>query len=151
MSVTTMHAPAAPGGGMLAAIYREGQSRQPVLWGFAVVMTALIAPTLAAFIIDGRELYGVDVWTKIIKFEVSLAVFFGTIAWFWEALKPEKRDGRVLKAFAYAAVGAASFEIAYMIIQAGRGVASHFNDATAVEAVLFQLMGLGAVVITSLA
>ncbi|MEO8667286.1 MAG: hypothetical protein ABI399_02135 [Bauldia sp.] len=134
----------------LAAFHREGQRRQPMLWGFAVVLLALMAPTLAAYLIDARQLYGIDVWTKILKFEISLALFFGTIAWFWDALAVERRSGRVLKAFAYAALGAASLEMAYMIVQAGRGVASHFNESTPLEAALFPLMGLGALTISSL-
>ncbi len=114
-------------------------------------MIAMIAPTFVAFSIDPRDLNGINVWAKILKFEVSLAVYFVTVAWFWDALAPDRRHGRVLRVFAYAAVAAASFEMAYMILQAGRGVASHFNDTTRVEAILFQLMGAGAVFITALA
>jgi hypothetical protein len=134
----------------IAEIHRVGLARQPMLWSFAVILLALTVPTLSALAIDSRQLYGIDVWSKILKFEVSLALYFGTIAWFWDYLRADSRSGRVLKAFAYAAVGAAVFEMTYMIVQAGRGVPSHFNESTPVEAILFALMGIGAIVLSAL-
>jgi hypothetical protein len=134
----------------LGHIHDEGLRRQPMLWGFAVLLALMMAPTLAAFLIDARQLYGINVWTKILKFEASLALYFGTIAWFWGHLAGDRRRGRILRTFAYAAVGAATFEIGYMIVQAGRGVSSHFNESTAVESILFALMGAGALVLSAL-
>jgi hypothetical protein len=40
------------------------------------------------------------------------------------------------------------FEIAYIMLQAGRGQLSHFNQSTPVYAVLFQLMGFAAALVT---
>ena len=40
-------------------------------------------------------------------------------------------------------------EVLYIALQSGRGVASHFNDTTALEEALFNLMGIGAVVLTT--
>jgi hypothetical protein len=153
MSLTAIHGIAPAPGPLqwLAEIYREGYRRQPLLWGFAVLMVAAMVPTIAAYLIDGRQLYGIDVWTKPLKFEVSLAFYFGTIAWLWDALAEDRRNGRLLKVFASVAVGAATVEMIYIIVQAGRGVASHFNETTTVEAILFPLMGLGALAISALA
>jgi hypothetical protein len=129
---------------------REMRRRQPLLYGTAAVMTLMMAPTLAALLIDTRTVNGVNVWLKPLKFELSLAVFFGTLAWFWECLPAELQQSRFLRGFALASVVAVAYEMVYMIAQSGRGVGSHFNTATPLEGMLFTLMGLAALVFTAL-
>ncbi len=135
----------------IAAINGEGHRRQPLLWGAALVLVAMMAPTLAAYLIDDRLLNGINVWTKPLKFEISIALFFATLAWFWGYLPEARQGGRFLNAYAVAAVAAGALEIAYIVIQAARGVPSHFSDRSALEAMAYQAMGMGAVLMTSLA
>jgi hypothetical protein len=128
--------------------YERGRQRQPLLWGMAAVMALLMAPTLVAYGLDSRTVNGIDVWTKPLKFEFSLVFFFGTLAWFWGYLPAERTRGRILNAYALASAALIFLEVAYMIIQSARGVASHFNQSTPLEAVLFALMGIAAVIFT---
>jgi len=134
----------------IAAIDAEGRRRQPLLWGAAVFLFLLILPTVAALLLDTRTVNGVNVWVKPLKFEVSLALYLGTLAWFWGYLAPEAGSSRGLRFFAVASVALIIFEIAYIGGQSARGVASHFNESTPIEGLLFTLMGVAALVFTTL-
>ena len=132
----------------VAAIDAEGRRRQPLMWGLAVVLVLSMAPLAAALLLDGRTVNDIDVWIKPLKFAASIALTFATLAWFWACL-PAGR-GRFLDRFAALSVGLVAFEMVYIVVQSARGVGSHFNTATPVEAVLFTLMGMAALVFTSL-
>jgi hypothetical protein len=140
-----------PPSAWLAAIDAEGRRRQPLLWGAAVFLLLTIPPTLVALLLDGRTVNDINVWIKPLKFEVSLALYLGTLAWFWEYLAPAARESRGLRTFALVSVTLIAFEIAYIALQSARGVGSHFNEATPVEGIVFTLMGVAALVFTAFA
>jgi hypothetical protein len=146
MSLVALSAPRSAYQLSARAILAEARRRQPLFFGMAVVMLALIPPTAAAYLLDDRLLNGINVWSKPLKFEVSLAPFFATLAWFWAYLPAERQHGRVLNAYAVVTATLVFLEVAYMIIRSGRGVGSHFNESTPVEAILFTLMGIAAIV-----
>lgn len=135
----------------LADIDAEGRRRQPLLWGAAVFLLLMIPPTYVAFLLDGRTVNDVNVWIKPLKFEASLALYLGTLAWLWGCLAPAARESRGLRIFAVVSVALIACEIAYIVFQSARGVGSHFNTATPVEGIMFTLMGLAALVFTALA
>lgn len=134
----------------IAAVDAEGRRRQPLLWGAAVFLLFLMPPTAAALFLDVRTVNDVNVWVKPLKFEASLALYLGTLAWFWGYLAPGARSARGLRIFAAASVTLIAFEIAYIAAQSARGVGSHFNQSTPLEGLLFTLMGLAALVFTTL-
>jgi hypothetical protein len=127
----------------------ELMRRERVLAGAGAVILAAMAPTLFAYMMEMRTLYGINVWTKPLKFEASIALYFLTLAWFWGYLSPRLRDARAVRAVAFAVAACGLFEIIYIAFQAGRGVSSHFNTATQLEGVLFNLMGVAAVIMTA--
>ena len=45
-------------------------------------MLAAMAPTAFAALVDSREFLGIDVWMKPFKFELALAVYTLTLAFF---------------------------------------------------------------------
>jgi len=135
---------------LLAAIDAEGRRRQPLLWGAAIFLLLMMAPTYAALLLDGRMVNDVNVWVKPLKFEFSLALYLGTLAWFWGTLAPEAGAARGLRVFALVSVALIAFEIAYIVLQSARGVGSHFNTATPIEGIMFTLMGASALVFTAL-
>lgn len=136
-------------GGVLSRIAGETIRRQPALAGAGILLFAAMAPTLFAYLVETRTLYGINVWTKPLKFEASVALYFLTLAWFWGYLSPRLRDARAVRALAVAVAACGVLEIVYIGFQAGRGVSSHFNTATQLEGILFNLMGLGAVIMTA--
>ena len=120
--------------------------RQPVLAAAGMLILAAMAPTLFAYLVETRTLYGINVWTKPLKFEASIALYL-----------PHPRlvlglpvaasagPPAAVRAMAVVVAACGVFEIVYIAIQAGRGVGSHFNTATQLESMLFNLMGIGAV------
>ena len=117
----------------------------PLLWWSALAMLMGMAICFALPLVDDQMLYGVSVWEKPAKFFLSLAVHTVTVAW---ALSLLVQKTRGVKIATIIMVGAAWFELAYMIFRAARGEASHFNIATPLANIMYGLMGLGAVSLT---
>jgi hypothetical protein len=109
------------------------------------IQIAFMIPSLAAYAIDERVLNGISVWSKPLKFQSSLIVLIGTLLLLLPVLRIETVAGRLARGTALAVAVSATLEIAYIVIQAARGRASHFNDSTQLEATLYQVMGVGAV------
>ncbi|MDQ0473780.1 ABA4-like family protein [Labrys wisconsinensis] len=122
--------------------------REPVLVAAGLLFLAALLPTGIAHVLDERTLAGVNVWTKPLKFEASLALFAFSLAWFMPMASDAFRRSLAGRAVVWAFVVPAAFEIAYIVWRASRGEASHFNTATPAAAIGYALMGLGAVTLT---
>ncbi len=130
---------------------------QPARTAFdaAILCLALAVPSAIALGLDGRTINGFNVWGKPLKFQLSFALHWLTIAWLLSLL-----SHRAASATSSATslrwslrIGAASavVEVFYITLQAARGRASHFNFSTPLETVLYYgLMG-GAAVLMMLA
>ena len=132
----------------LADVPQELLARHRTLTIFAAALLALLLPAALAWGLDERLLRGVNVWVKPMKFAVSIAVLALTTAWFIGHLPPAQRHSRAVRWVAALIVGAGSFELAYITLQAGLGEGSHYNVADTFHAVMYNLMGLGALLLT---
>lgn len=104
----------------------------------AGTMSALLLISLAALVVDRRTLAGQPIWLKPVKFSASLAIYGFTLAW----LLAHVRRGRRLAAWAGGAIAVAAIvEMGIIVGQAARGRASHFNEATALDTVLWRSLG----------
>jgi hypothetical protein len=130
------------------AVLAEALRRQPALAGTGLLLVAAMAPTLFAYAVETRTLYGINVWAKPLKFQASLGLYLLTLAWFWAYLPAAARARRWVAAFPAVLAAIALFEVGYISLQAGRGVGSHFNIATPLEEWMFRLMGIGALILT---
>ena len=83
---------------------------------------------------------GTNAWYKPIKFALSIGILSWTMGWYMGYL-PQTKDLNIVN---WVFVIALTFEIIYIGIQAGRGLASHFNVSTPSYSVLYTLMALGA-------
>jgi len=110
------------------------------------LFAAFIA-TAPAYAIDARTLWDVSVWSKPMKFSLSMMVHFATLAILVQQLPRRKRVGLIMTPFVWASVAAALFEIVYITLQAARGRHSHFNLDTNFESAMYGLMGVGAVLL----
>jgi hypothetical protein len=123
------------------------RERRLALFGFALL--ALLLPLALAWGIDERTLRGANVWLKPMKFALSLGLFALTTAWFVGHLLPAARRLRALDAIVWVLIGSASFELAYIALQAGFGQGSHYNVGDPLHAVMYPLMGLGAMALSA--
>jgi hypothetical protein len=109
----------------------------------AVVLSVL--SLLWAFV-DPRLIEGVPVYMKPLKFALSFTVLFGTLAWVETRLTDKTRDGWTLRITGWVMATAFLSEMAYMMYQAGRGEASHFNMSTPFTELMYTtVMAVGAV------
>lgn len=111
------------------------------------VFVALFAVTLGALLLDERLLNGISVWIKPLKFQASLALHFATLVLLAKLLTGVRRRSPAFRRIVAASTAAGLFEIGYIMLQAARGRASHFNNDTVLESVLYGLMGVGAVML----
>lgn len=117
------------------------------LWPMVGLSLALCALALAAMQIDARLLDGTGVWAKPLKFSTSFTVYFGTLALVAGRLGPAARQGRLMRAAIAAAIIAAIGEMAYIFFMAGQAAPSHFNTSAPIYIFLYQIMGLGALLL----
>lgn len=104
----------------------------------------VIAP---AYFLDVRTVDGVNTWSKPLKFALSISVHAFTIAFLAQLLERRDRTSLAMNAAGYLGVVAAIFEQSYIIIQAARARRSHFNFDTQFEALMYAMMGVGALLI----
>jgi hypothetical protein len=106
---------------------------------------ALLAPSLLAYALDERLINDVNIWTKPLKFQISLVLTLGTLLWLLPLLDGEWLHSRLVRFGAFLAGFFAVVEIAYITLQSARGRASHFNYSTPFESAMYSIMGVGAV------
>ena len=123
------------------------RDRQKTLTAYGLILLVMMVPVFVGQWIDPRMVGGANVWVKPAKFLFSVAVFALTTAWFFGYIQPERRTTKVMRGTAAVLVIAGSFEILYIVWQAGQGLPSHFNHSTPVYAIMYGLMGVGAVLL----
>lgn len=121
----------------LRAAVRDLHDRAPVLVQTTVISLALFAVTLVALVIDQRELLGVPIWLKPVKFALSGAVYLAALACITRELR-RTWSVRIISGIIGWLIVA---EVLLVSLQAGRGVQSHFNIDTAFDVGVFSTMG----------
>lgn len=116
----------------------------PPLMITAVLMALLGIVAAIGMVFDDRQLLGVPIWTKPLKFAISLAVYTVTLAWLVSLVRRRRRLGRWLGTIISAA---ALVEMAVIVGQVVRGRPSHFNTSTALDGMLWSIMGFTIVVL----
>ncbi len=114
---------------------------------------AILAGVLAVLsilwsFVDARRIEGVEVWMKPLKFAISFIVLFGTLALVEARLTETARNGWILRITGCVMAAAFLSEMAYMMYQAARAEASHFNVSTPFTELMYTtVMAVGAVVL----
>jgi hypothetical protein len=132
---------------LIPAFMAELFRRQRTLALFGALMLAAMLPAAIAWGLDDRVLRGASVWIKPLKFMLSVAVLAWTTAWFAGHLPAARRRGRGVRTVVALVVGAGSFEVGYITLQAALGQASHYNVGDPLHAAMYTLMGIGAVLL----
>jgi hypothetical protein len=152
MNTTTLspglHAAASPAQS-LRRVVDEAMARERRLTTYALVLFAIAIPMALAWVFDDRMVRGANVWIKPIKFSLSIGLLALTTAWFIGHLQSTKRRGPAIDRIVWLLIGAGSFELAYITLQAALGQGSHFNVGDAFHGTMYTLMGIGALGLTA--
>jgi hypothetical protein len=118
----------------LRALWRAS----PPLTGVGLLMVPALAGAAIGLIVDPRMVTGTAAWLKPAKFAISIAVYAFTLAWIFTYL-----DGwtRMKRWVGWTTAIVFLVEVAIIDVQAARGVTSHFNVGTALDGMLFSVMG----------
>jgi len=113
-------------------LYRRDRVLALTGWGTAALFVALLA--VAPF--DSRTVTGLNPWVKPLKFCLSITAYVWTLAWLLGHLRT-----RWTRLVSWGTSLVFVVEMACIVSQAARGVASHFNVATPYDEAVFSLMG----------
>lgn len=111
-----------------------------------VALAAL--PLMAAYVLDDRLFQGDNVWLKPLKFHLALTVYTGTLVLFAMLLPEGSFTSRRWRVYLGIVTICILAELLWIGAAAALGTASHFN-VTGFWNVLYSLMGLAAVILTS--
>jgi hypothetical protein len=111
---------------------------RPLMY-FAGLMAVTTAVSIVGLVVDDRMLTGVPVWLKPMKFAISLGVYAVTWAWL---ISLQRRPRRWMWWAGTAIVVLATVEMVVIVGQAARAELSHFNNTSALDSTLFQVMGV---------
>jgi hypothetical protein len=113
--------------------------QNPVLAWTAAFQVALASFALIAMPFDHRTILGINPWVKPLKFDVSVGIMLVTLAAILSGLQGFDRS----RLWIGAGVGIAlSLENCIISLQSLRGVRSHMNYSTPLDAHLFALMAV---------
>ena len=109
---------------------RPRASLEAILLAGIGFQAALLLACLPAAWLDNRSFNGGLLWAKPLKFEASLILNMVTLLLLSRLIAPELRDRRWVRWSVLAVVAASTFELSYIVLQAARGVGSHYNVGT---------------------
>jgi hypothetical protein len=125
-------------------------ARAPEFTTLTIVALVLLAVSILWAGVDTRLIDGVPVWMKPLKFALSFAVLFGTLALVEQRLSDAVRGGWAFRVTAWVMAAAFLSEMAYMMYQAARAEPSHFNYSTPFHTFMYQgVMAAGAVALVA--
>lgn len=111
----------------------------PFLTAAAMVMLMALALSIAGLVFDQRSITGAPAWLKPAKFAISTAIYMLSLAWISTYLTAWPRLTRHADRWLATIL---VVEVAGVVLQAARGVTSHFNTATSFDATVFAGMGV---------
>jgi hypothetical protein len=104
-----------------------------------ILMMAVFVPSVIGIFLDPRIVTGMPAWLKPAKFAISTSIYAFTLAWIFRYLPAW---GRLRAAIGWITSVVLVVEVGLIDIQAARGVTSHFNVGTPLDAVVFGIMGV---------
>jgi hypothetical protein len=107
------------------------------LFWLAVICVVVAVALIPLWILDSRELLGVSVWEKPIKFYISVAIFSFTYSWLSSFLT---RGGRWVKLTGLVIAVSLAVEIVIILAMASIGETSHFNVSTPTAIAIWSIM-----------
>lgn len=122
---------------------RAWSSSRPLTFvGAAMLLT--LGVTLLGLLLDPRVITGAPAWLKPAKFAVSISIYCFTLVWLLTFVRGRPR---LVNLVAWGTAVGLAIEMVVIVGQAARGMTSHFNVGTPLDAALWSVMGMSVVVI----
>jgi hypothetical protein len=122
---------------------------EPRFAAAGILLALSLAVTLPAASLDPRLFQDESIWLKPIKFQIALALYLLTLAFFARWLPEGMTDRRRWRVYAALVALAAVAEMLWIGGAAMAGTASHFNTEIPLMTALYAVMGVIAVFMTS--
>lgn len=119
---------------------KELKSRSSILYWLGIFLFLISIALLIPLYLDDRTILGINPWIKPIKFSLSVAIFGWTFAWLTHDIP--SRFNKWIPRLNWIVGISMIIEMSIIIIQSARGVRSHFNFDTGLDAALFGIMGI---------
>lgn len=123
---------------------------EPVTTRVGLALAVLSPVLVLAGAMDVRAVAGDPVWTKPVKFALAFSIYLLTLGFFGRFVDRAWRRRIGFKVPVLAGASAIVMEQAIVTLQSARGVGSHFNVATPLDAGLYAAMGVGSLVLTAM-
>jgi hypothetical protein len=120
------------------------KGRNEPLYGLGLVCLAASLACIVLILTTQTTVLGTNAWYKPLKFFLSTTIFVWSMGWYTGYLGPTA----AVVWYSWGMVVLFGFEDGYVAWQAARGELSHFNLSMPANAVLYALMGVGAVAIS---
>ena len=116
-------------------IYSESKSAYYII----LIDLLFLSCCILGLTIDDRTLVGVNVWIKPLKFAISLAFYIGTLTFLMSFYPYSKLKRRIINIVVSWTL---FIEMTIVMVQALRGVQSHYNQSNLLDGLLFAAMGI---------
>ncbi len=114
------------------------KNRNKLLFYFGWINIVAFVACLLLYFIDDKLVTGINAWLKPMKFSLSIAIYAWTFGWALHYLQSKKMETFI----SWFVVISMLVEIGIIIFQAARGEISHYNISSALNGMLFGIMGL---------
>jgi hypothetical protein len=140
MSISSMNTPR-------QTISERYGSASALIW-LSLMLGIFLIAMIGLAQVDPRLINGVSIWDKPGKFALSVSIHLLTLTWGLQLTTQEVRSNKSTRKGVGVLIFAVVSEMAWLTFKASRGEASHFNMATPFAAIMYTLMGVGAVSMT---
>lgn len=136
-------------GGRFSLFLNTLFKREPVFTAAALLMLGLMLPTLTAMALETRTVLGENAWIKPLKFELAFGIYLATLAWFTAWLPPAMTKKRTYRIYSHVVVFCVLVEMVWIGGAAMWATRSHFNSSSELAIIIYQMMGIFAVILIS--
>ncbi|MGL5824279.1 MAG: hypothetical protein ACRCYU_05490 [Nocardioides sp.] len=105
----------------------------------AIVNLVLLLVSIVARFTDDTVVNGISVWDKPIKFAISFLAYAPMLLWLFSRIERTRPIRFGLGVLGWSMI----VEISVIFLQSARGTASHFNNATTLDGLLYNIMAAG--------
>ena len=118
--------------------FNDLKRRNPLLFWFGLFNLAMAAVCLVLMPFEEYTILGVNRWLKPFKFYLSVGIVILTMGWLMSYLNNQKR----VRVYSWIMVITMFLEVGIIFMQAVRKTTSHFNNTSALNGILFSIMGM---------